>query len=68
MKQIYTEPEQLPIMLNAQDLANALRISRAQAYALLHSQYIKTCRIGKRILLTKTEFLRFIEEETEVIF
>lgn len=62
MKKVYTDIQQLPIMLNAEDVSQVLRVSRAQAYVLLNSQYVKTCRVGKRILLPKTELLRYIEE------
>lgn len=62
MKTTYTDFSQLPIMLNANELAQVLRISRANAYVLMHSQNIKTHRIGKRMLVSKMELMRYIEE------
>ena len=62
MKATYTDFSQLPIMLNANELAQALRISRANAYVLMHSQSLKTHRIGKRMLVSKKELMRYIEE------
>ena len=64
MKTIDTEISQLPIMLNADEVAMILRISRANAYVLMHSKEMHCVRIGKRMLLPKTELLRYIEENT----
>ena len=62
MKKEYTEIEQLPILLNATEVAKVLRISRANAYVLMHSKAANSIRIGKRILLSKKELVRYIEE------
>ena len=62
MKKMYTDIQQLPIMLNAEDVAMVLRISRANAYVLMHSKAVNCIRIGKRMLLPKAELLRYIEE------
>ena len=63
-KDVFTDINQLPILLNAEDVAKILRISRANAYVLMHSKEIHCVRIGKRMLLPKTELLRYIEENT----
>ena len=65
MKKTYTDFQQLPIMLNAEDIARILRISRANAYVLMHSKTIRCLHIGKRMLLPKAELLRYIEENTD---
>lgn len=65
MKTPYTDIQQLPIMLNAEDIARTLRISRANAYVLMHSKSVNCIHIGKRMLLPKTELLRYIEENTD---
>jgi len=63
MKQIYTEFEQLPVILNAEQLASVLGISRAAAYQLMHSKGFPTIRIGKRMTVPKDKFLEWIEEK-----
>ena len=60
----YTTIEQLPITLNAHDVAGALGISRSQAYNLLHTKDFPTIHIGKRLLVPKTQFLRWMEERS----
>ena len=64
MKTMFTDFSQLPIMLNANELAIILRISRANAYMLMHSQSLKTHRIGKRMLVSKKELMRYLEENS----
>lgn len=57
----------LPLTLNAMDVAEALGISRAAAYTLVQSESFPHMRIGKRILVPKEAFLRWIAEQTEGI-
>ena len=54
----------LPLTLNAMDVAEALGISRAAAYTLVQSESFPHMRIGKRILVPKEAFLRWIAEQT----
>ena len=63
MKQMYTEFDQLPIMLNADQVAQALGISRAGAYQLMHTESFPSLRIGKRITVPKDKLLEWIEEK-----
>ena len=59
MNKFYTHYDQLPIVLNADQLAQALGISRANAYQLMHSKGFPTIRIGKRMLVPKDKFLEW---------
>ena len=45
----YTSLEQLPLALSAEDVAQVLGISRANAYTLMHSKGFPTIKIGKRM-------------------
>ena len=45
--------ENLPAVLNANQLATALGISRAGAYQLLNTATFPTLRIGKRLLVPR---------------
>ena len=65
MENFYTHYDQLPIVLNADQLAQALGISRANAYQLLHSKGFPTLQIGKRLLVPKDKFLEWLDSKAE---
>ena len=56
--------ENLPAVLNANQLAAALGISRAGAYQLLNAGTFPTLRIGKRLLVPKDQLIKWIEQNT----
>ena len=56
--------ENLPAVLNANQLAAALGISRAGAYQLLNTGTFPTLRIGKRLLVPKDKLVEWIEQNT----
>ncbi len=51
-------------MLTATELAGALGISRAGAYALLHSKGFPTLQIGKRLMVPKDKLAAWIDRST----
>ena len=61
MEVVYTDVDQLPLVLNAVQLARVLGISRSNAYALLHSKDFPTLRIGKRMAVSKEKLLEWLE-------
>ena len=67
MENFYTHYDQLPIVLNADQLAQALGISRANAYQLMHSKGFPTLRIGKRMLVPKQVIRGFACSDCHVI-
>ena len=56
--------DELPAMLTATELAGALGISRAGAYALLHSRGFPTLQIGKRLMVPKDKLAAWIDRST----
>jgi len=56
--------EQLPDILDARQLANALRISRAGAYNLLSSKDFPTLHIGRRKLVMKDDLIEWLRSHT----
>ena len=56
--------ENLPAVLNANQLAAARGISRAGAYRLLNTGTFPTLRIGKRLLVPKDKLIDWIEQNT----
>ena len=63
MTTIYTSYEQLPLALNADDVAAVLGVSRANAYTIMHSKDFPTIVIGKRMIVPKDKLLAWMEEQ-----
>ena len=51
----------LPLVLNAQQLAGVLNISRANAYKLLHREDFPTLHIGKRMLVSRDKLVKWMD-------
>lgn len=62
MKATYKNMDDLPIMLNANDIMNVLGISRAFAYDLLHDQTLPVVVLGKRRVVNKDKFFAWLEK------
>ena len=60
----YTSMEQLPITLSANQVAQVLGISRANAYTLMHSKGFPTVQIGKRMVVPKNKLIEWMERQT----
>ena len=57
----YSSLDQLPLTLNADDIAKALNISRGNAYTLLHREDFPTLHIGKRLLAPRDRFREWMQ-------
>lgn len=57
---------ELPLVLSATQLADALGISRSAAYALLHRSDFPTLRIGKRLLVPRDKLLVWLDIHSDV--
>ena len=62
----YTSMEQLPLALNADDVAQVLGDSRAYAYELMRSEGFPTLRVGKRMTVLKVKLLEWIDQHIGV--
>lgn len=60
MKSDYTSYDQLPLALSAED------VSRANAYALMHSKGFPTLKIGKRMTVPKDKLIEWMEKQLAV--
>lgn len=56
--------DNLPDILDARQIALALRISRASAYNLLSSADFPTLHIGKRKLVMKSDLIQWLKSHT----
>ena len=63
MKPRYTSLDQLPITLCAEDVAQVLGISRANAYTLMHAEGFPTIRIGKRMVVPKDKLIAWMDAQ-----
>ncbi len=54
----------LPLVLNATQLAGVLNISRANAYNLLRREDFPTLRIGKRLLVPRDRLVCWMDEQS----
>ena len=58
--------QDLPLTLTAPEVGEVLGISRAAAYELVRSEGFPQIKIGKRILIPRDAFIRWIDEIREV--
>ena len=55
--------DQLPLTLNADEIAAVLGISRANTYTLMHAKDFPTLRIGKRMIVPKEQFILWMNKQ-----
>ena len=65
-KVIFTSIDQLPLTLNADQVASVLSISRATAYTLMHSQNFPTIQIGKRMVVHRDKLIDWMNARVYV--
>ena len=56
--------DELPLFLNASQVAQVLGISTSSSYALLHSKGFLTLRIGGQMVVPRDQFLAWVEQHT----
>ena len=61
MATTYTSYTQLPLSLNANDIAAVLGISRANAYTLMRAKGFPTIFIGKRMIVPRDKFIKWMD-------
>ena len=61
MTTTYTSYNQLPLSLNANDIASVLGISRANAYTLMRAKGFPTIFIGKRMIVPRDKFIEWMD-------
>ena len=66
MKSTYTNIEDLPLTLNAREVAGVLRISNAKVYELARTESFPAIRIGNRVVIPRDKLIRWINNQAEV--
>ena len=57
----YKRNDELPLTMNAQDVAGYLNISLSCAYQVMNSRDFPVLKIGKRRIVTKEHFLEWLQ-------
>ena len=58
--------DDLPLAMNAKDVAGYLNVSLTCAYGIMNSKGFPVIRIGKRLIVTKDNFLNWLNNAMEV--
>ncbi len=66
MSKPVTDPAQLPMALNAKQVAAVLGISRAGAYNLMRSEGFPTLFIGKRMVVPKDRLMDWMNTQIKM--
>ena len=64
MEKTFKSMEDLPSFLNADDIAAYIGISRTNAYYLFHRKGFPKLKLGKRLVVQKEKFLKWIDENS----
>lgn len=64
-KSIYTNYEELPLMLSVKQLVDLLGVSDSTIYELIQEPDFPSLRIGKRIVVPKEELQCWIASHTQ---
>ena len=58
----YTDFDTMPLVLNAEDIADTLAIGRNKAYTLINTGVIKALKIGQHYRIPREEFIDYIKK------
>lgn len=62
-KLMFTQIEDLPLVLTPIDIAAVLGISRNTAYEIIHSQGFPIFRVGKQYRVSRDRFLKWLDSQ-----
>lgn len=65
MKSTYTNIEELPLTLKAEEAAKVLRISKSKVYELAQSESFPAIRIGKRVVIPRDNLIQWMNAQAE---
>ena len=64
-KSIYTNYDELPLLLSVKQLVALMGVSDSSIYELIQEDDFPSLRIGKRIVIPKAELRRWISAHTK---
>lgn len=65
MKAIYKDYNELPLVMNAEHIANLMGISKANAYTLMHIKGFPILNVGKRMLVQRDAFFEWLNSQQQ---
>ena len=65
MKAIYKDYNELPLVMNAEHIANLMGISKANAYTLMHNKGFPTLTFGKRMMVQRDAFFEWLNSQQQ---
>ena len=65
MKTTYTNIEDLPLALNAREVAEVLRISKSKVYELARTESFPAIRIGNRVVIPRDKLMEWMNTQVE---
>ena len=66
LKTTYTNIKDLPLSLNAREVAGVLRISKSKAYELARTESFPAIRIGNRVVIPRDKLIEWMNTQAEV--
>lgn len=57
--------DDLPLFMNARQVANTLGISKTTAYILMSDEEFPSIKVGSRILVERSKFKEWVEKSSE---
>ena len=66
LKSTYTNVEDLPLTLNAREVAAVLRISKSKVYELARTESFPAIRIGNRVVIPRDKLIQWMNAQAEV--
>ena len=66
MKSTYTNIEELPLSLKAEEAAKVLRISKSKVYELARTESFPAIRIGTRVIIPRDKRIEWMNSQAEV--
>lgn len=61
----YKSTKELPLVLNASDVSKVLNVCRSKSYELMNSTGFPAKRIGKKLIVTKFSFLKWLDDQSK---
>ena len=66
LKSTYTNIEDLPLTLKAEEATKVLRISKSKVYELAQSESFPAIRIGKRVVIPRDKLIEWLNNQAGV--
>ena len=65
---IYYDYDELPLFLNAENVADVLGVAQSTAYELMHEKDFPAMNVGSRIVVPKEQFIKWVNQRSGGIY